>query len=198
MEEPQGDFCTDEGCAGDVVVEKYLVESKESASHVQLACRGPHCAFPVDGNELHVWNAEDPSCQLLILRGHHQPITAMAFGNTADPLLICSASEDYVIKWSLEECREKVLQGKQWLWTVGNAAEKARAVWTETLAGRAHTARPGRGGASRGRRSRTEGLAAGAAALNGVWQRRHVCLRLGAGSWACLESRGRALVGGAQ
>ncbi|XP_015980546.2 WD repeat-containing protein 27 isoform X4 [Rousettus aegyptiacus] len=111
MEEPRGDFCADEGCAGDVVVEKYLAESKVSASHVQLACRGPHCAFPVDGNELRVWNAEDPSCQLLILRGHHQPITAVAFGNTVDPLLICSASEDYVIKWSLEECREKVLQG---------------------------------------------------------------------------------------
>lgn len=64
MEEPRGDFCADEGCAGDVVVEKYLAESKASASHVQLACRGPHCAFPVDGNELRVWNAEDPSCQV--------------------------------------------------------------------------------------------------------------------------------------
>ncbi|XP_039737788.1 WD repeat-containing protein 27 isoform X4 [Pteropus medius] len=111
MAEPPGDFCTDEGCAGDVVVEKYLAESKESASHVQLACRGPHCAFPVDGNELGVWNAGDPSRQLLVLSGHHQPITAVAFGNTADPLLICSASQDYVIKWSLDECREKVLQG---------------------------------------------------------------------------------------
>ncbi|ELK09993.1 WD repeat-containing protein 27 [Pteropus alecto] len=63
MAEPPGDFCTDEGCAGDVVVEKYLAESKESASHVQLACRGPHCAFPVDGSELGVWNAGDPSRQ---------------------------------------------------------------------------------------------------------------------------------------
>lgn len=64
MEEAQGDFCADEGCAGDVVVEKYLAESKESASHVQLACRGPHCAFPVDGKELCVWNAQDPSRQV--------------------------------------------------------------------------------------------------------------------------------------
>lgn len=64
MEGAQGDFCADEGCAGDVVVEKYLAESKESASHVQLACRGPHCAFPVDGKELCVWNAQDPSRQV--------------------------------------------------------------------------------------------------------------------------------------
>ncbi|XP_078226606.1 WD repeat-containing protein 27 isoform X2 [Callithrix jacchus] len=111
MENPQDIFSSNGGCVRDIVIEKYLVESKESASHVQLACSMQHCAFPLDGNELCIWNTEDPSHQLLILRGHHQPITAMAFGNKVNPLLICSASLDYVIMWNLDECRKKVLQG---------------------------------------------------------------------------------------
>uniref|UniRef100_A0A8I3ZZY1 WD repeat domain 27 n=1 Tax=Callithrix jacchus TaxID=9483 RepID=A0A8I3ZZY1_CALJA len=110
MENPQDIFSSNGGCVRDIVIEKYLVESKESASHVQLACSMQHCAFPLDGNELCIWNTEDPSHQLLILRGHHQPITAMAFGNKVNPLLICSASLDYVIMWNLDECRKKVLQ----------------------------------------------------------------------------------------
>ncbi|XP_054542519.1 WD repeat-containing protein 27 isoform X7 [Pan troglodytes] len=111
MENPQDIFSSNGGCLSDIVIEKYLVESKESVSHVQLACSMQDCAFPLDGTELCIWNTKDPSRQLLILRGHHQPITAMAFGNKVNPLLICSASLDYVIMWNLDECREKVLQG---------------------------------------------------------------------------------------
>uniref|UniRef100_A0A2K5IH21 Uncharacterized protein n=1 Tax=Colobus angolensis palliatus TaxID=336983 RepID=A0A2K5IH21_COLAP len=111
MENPQDIFSSNGGCLSDTVTEKYLVESKESVSHVQLACSMQDCAFPLDGTELCIWNTKSPSHQLLILRGHHQPITAMAFGNKVNPLLICSASPDYVIMWNLDECREKVLQG---------------------------------------------------------------------------------------
>nr|XP_055125696.1 WD repeat-containing protein 27 isoform X1 [Symphalangus syndactylus] len=111
MENPQDIFSSNGGCLSDIVIEKYLVESKESVSHVQLACSLQDCAFPLDGTELCIWNAKDPSHQLLILRGHHQPVTAIAFGNKVNPLLICSASLDYVIMWNLDECREKVLQG---------------------------------------------------------------------------------------
>lgn len=111
MEEPQERSSTDAGCAGDIVVEKFLVESTRPTAHVQPACSAQLCAFPFRGNELCVWQAADPSQQLLVLRGHHQPISAVAFGNTAAPLLICSASPDYVIMWSLDECREKVLEG---------------------------------------------------------------------------------------
>nr|XP_024650452.1 WD repeat-containing protein 27 [Macaca nemestrina] len=111
MENPQDIFSSNAGCLSDIVIEKYLVESKESVSHVQLACSMQDCAFPLDGTELCIWNTKSPSHQLLILRGHHQPITAIAFGNKVNPLLICSASLDYVIMWNLDECREKVLQG---------------------------------------------------------------------------------------
>ncbi|XP_074189966.1 WD repeat-containing protein 27 isoform X6 [Rhinolophus sinicus] len=111
MEEQQEISATNGGCVGDIVIEKFLIESKKSTPHVQLACSVQHSAFPLDGNELCVWNTEDPSQQFLALRGHHQPISAVAFGNTVTPRLICSASPDCVIMWSLDECREKVLEG---------------------------------------------------------------------------------------
>uniref|UniRef100_A0A452TTB0 WD repeat domain 27 n=1 Tax=Ursus maritimus TaxID=29073 RepID=A0A452TTB0_URSMA len=111
MEDPQGILCADAGRVGDLVTEKGLVASKEPAPHVQLACSTQYCAFPVDRNALCVWSTEDPLYQPLTLRGHHEPITAVAFGNAVSPLLICSASRDYVIMWSLDECRQKALQG---------------------------------------------------------------------------------------
>ncbi|XP_029799136.1 WD repeat-containing protein 27 [Suricata suricatta] len=112
MEEPQGIFATDGGCVGAAVTEKRLVESKEPVSHVQLACGPQYCAFPLDGEDLCLWSTTDPSQQPLILRGHRQPVTALTFGNAVNPLLICSASQDYVIMWSLDECRQRALLGQ--------------------------------------------------------------------------------------
>nr|XP_045015341.1 WD repeat-containing protein 27 [Jaculus jaculus] len=100
-----------DGHSSDIIVERYLVESKKSEAHTQLACSTQHCAFPLDGNRLCVWRPRGPAYQLLILQGHHQPITAMAFGNKVNPLQLCSASQDYVIMWNMDECREKTLQG---------------------------------------------------------------------------------------
>ncbi|XP_012514761.1 PREDICTED: WD repeat-containing protein 27-like, partial [Propithecus coquereli] len=111
MEKPQESFSTNDGRVSDIVTEKYVVESKESASHVQLACSARYCAFPLHGNGLCIWSTENPPHQFLILQGHRQSVTAMAFGNTVDPVVLCSASQDRTIVWDLEECREKVLQG---------------------------------------------------------------------------------------
>ncbi|XP_069930657.1 WD repeat-containing protein 27 isoform X2 [Oryctolagus cuniculus] len=111
MEEPHKTFSTSDGCVSDIVTEKYLVRSQESASHVQLACCGRCCAFPLDGNQLCVWDVEGPSHQLLTLHGHCQSITALAFGNRVAPLLLCSAALDCVMVWDLDVCRKKVLQG---------------------------------------------------------------------------------------
>lgn len=63
MEEAQV-VSTSDGRGGDIVTQKYLVESKQSASHVQLACRTPLCAFPLDGTALCVWSSEDPPHQV--------------------------------------------------------------------------------------------------------------------------------------
>ncbi|KAM5228748.1 WD repeat-containing protein 27 [Ctenodactylus gundi] len=95
----------------DIVTEKYLVGSKESASHVQLACSTQYCAFPLDGNQLCLWGTQGPPHQLLVLQGHLQPITAVAFGHGGNLPLTCSASCDCVMLWDLEECAGKILQG---------------------------------------------------------------------------------------
>uniref|UniRef100_A0A8D2BE83 WD repeat domain 27 n=1 Tax=Sciurus vulgaris TaxID=55149 RepID=A0A8D2BE83_SCIVU len=93
-----------------VVTEKYVAESREVVSHVQLACGPLYCAFPLDGNQLCLWSIRDPSHQLLILQGHLQTITAMAFGNKENPSLLCSASQDHLRIWNLDECRENTLK----------------------------------------------------------------------------------------
>ncbi|XP_045150445.1 WD repeat-containing protein 27 [Echinops telfairi] len=111
MDRPQSVFSGDDGGTGAVVLETYVVESTESASHVQLACREPYCAFPLNGHELCVCNARNPSDQPLTLRGHRQSVTAVAFGHKASPLLLCSASQDRVLVWDLDLCRADALQG---------------------------------------------------------------------------------------
>ncbi|KAF7253542.1 WD repeat-containing protein 27, partial [Varanus komodoensis] len=112
MESPV-DLCfTQEGCSSSIVLEKRVFRSKVPESHVQLACSLHYCAFPMNGNELCILNTTDePNHQPLHLIGHHHSITALAFGNKLNPLLICSASHDYVIVWNLDECMKKVLQG---------------------------------------------------------------------------------------
>ncbi|XP_031210538.1 WD repeat-containing protein 27 isoform X6 [Mastomys coucha] len=111
METPPEIPSTD-GHTSNIVTERYVVESKKSAAYAPLACSTQHCAFPLDGNHLCVWNPKDPSHQLLTLQGHHRLITAVVFGNQIDPLLLCSASEDYIIIWNVAECREKTLKGQ--------------------------------------------------------------------------------------
>ncbi|XP_075780787.1 WD repeat-containing protein 27 isoform X2 [Pelodiscus sinensis] len=113
MESPE-DLCfTEEGCSHDIILEKQLFRSKVLESHVQLACSLHYCAFPLNGNELCIWNNGDSPAhhQPLHLVGHHHSITALAFGSKINPLLVCSASYDYVIVWNLDECTKKVLQG---------------------------------------------------------------------------------------
>uniref|UniRef100_A0A674KAV6 WD repeat domain 27 n=1 Tax=Terrapene triunguis TaxID=2587831 RepID=A0A674KAV6_9SAUR len=114
MESPV-DLCfTEEGCSHDIVLEKQVFRSKVPESHVQLACNLHYCAFPLNGNELCIWNTGDSPAhhQPLHLVGHHHSITALAFGSKINPLLVCSASCDYVIVWNLDECTKKALQGK--------------------------------------------------------------------------------------
>ncbi|XP_077203078.1 WD repeat-containing protein 27 isoform X3 [Paroedura picta] len=112
MESP-ADLCfTEEGCNGSIVLEKQVFQSKVPESHVQLACDLHYCAFPWNGNQLCIWNTtDDTDHQPLHLIGHHHSITALTFGSKVNPLLICSASSDYVIVWNLDECMKKALQG---------------------------------------------------------------------------------------
>ncbi|KFO53942.1 WD repeat-containing protein 27, partial [Corvus brachyrhynchos] len=74
-----------------------------------LACSHHLCAFPVNLNELCVWNTA--TAQPLYLLGHHYSISAVSFGSKIDPLLVCSASHERVIVWNLDECTQKVQEG---------------------------------------------------------------------------------------
>ncbi|CAI9599139.1 unnamed protein product, partial [Staurois parvus] len=94
-----------------VVSEKRSTVSTSPVSHVQLACTHQYCAFPLNRNELCVWDTANPHAQPMILKGHHQPITAVAIKQDGDQWLACSASQDYVITWNLNDCKRDFLQG---------------------------------------------------------------------------------------
>ncbi|NWI84461.1 WDR27 protein, partial [Pitta sordida] len=74
-----------------------------------LACSHHYCAFPVNRNELCIWNTA--TAQPLFLAGHHCSISALSFGSNINPLLVCSASHERVIVWNLDECTQKVQEG---------------------------------------------------------------------------------------
>ncbi|NXA10928.1 WDR27 protein, partial [Sapayoa aenigma] len=74
-----------------------------------LACSHHHCAFPVNRNELCIWNIA--TAQPLCLSGHHYSISAVSFGSNINPLLVCSASHERVIVWNLDECTQKAKEG---------------------------------------------------------------------------------------
>ncbi|XP_019405464.1 PREDICTED: WD repeat-containing protein 27 isoform X2 [Crocodylus porosus] len=112
MESPMDRCFAEEGNSQDIVLEKQVFRSRVLECHVQLACSSQYCAFPLNGNELCICNIGiNPVHQPLHLIGHHHSITAVSFGSKMNPLLVCSASHDYVIVWNLDECTKKALQG---------------------------------------------------------------------------------------
>lgn len=50
--------------------------------------------------------------QPLLLTGHHSHVNAMTFGKGSRPVLLCSASSDYVIVWDIEHCQRRIQEGK--------------------------------------------------------------------------------------
>ncbi|XP_078497517.1 WD repeat-containing protein 27 [Lissotriton helveticus] len=113
MEKGDAALLLDEYQPQNIVAEKRVARSTVPASHVQLACNGRHCAFPLNGNELCIWSLDPFAQQSLHLKGHHQPITAVTFGRRPTSLVVCSASRDYVILWHLGECMQSHQQGLQ-------------------------------------------------------------------------------------
>ncbi|XP_061083570.1 WD repeat-containing protein 27 [Conger conger] len=94
-----------------IVTEKLNLTSPTPVSHVQLACCNSHCAFPWQGNELRIYINTDFGAKPLNLIGHHENVSALAFGARQDPLLLCSASNDYVIVWDIEQCYRRDIEG---------------------------------------------------------------------------------------
>ncbi|XP_041107264.1 WD repeat-containing protein 27 [Polyodon spathula] len=111
MERTSGSWQTAEDHFQNVLLEKHSVTSRAPVSHVQLACSPCFCAFPLHGNELCIMKTNDPSLQSVQLKGHHHTVTAVTFGNRQEPVLVCSASEDYIIVWEAERCHKQAMQG---------------------------------------------------------------------------------------
>lgn len=63
-------------------------------------------------NVLHIL-LESVCPQPLLLTGHHGEISAMTFGKGSRPILLCSASADYIIVWDIELCQRRTQEGKK-------------------------------------------------------------------------------------
>ncbi|XP_034538493.1 WD repeat-containing protein 27 isoform X3 [Notolabrus celidotus] len=94
------------------MLEKLSLTCDRLLSHLQLACCLSHCGVPLQGKDLLVYSNTDTEEEPLLLTGHHAEISAMTFGNRGRPVLLCSASADYVIVWDIEVCRRRTQEGK--------------------------------------------------------------------------------------
>ncbi|XP_026870034.2 WD repeat-containing protein 27 isoform X2 [Electrophorus electricus] len=92
------------------IVEKFSLDSEQPMTHLQLACCSSHYAFPRQGKNLEVYRTTSTE-RPLHLTGHHSSVSALVFGEKRTPLLLCSASEDYVIVWDVECCYRQVREG---------------------------------------------------------------------------------------
>ncbi|XP_056326612.1 WD repeat-containing protein 27 [Danio aesculapii] len=93
-------------------IERFSVTCSNPVSHLQLACCPSHCAIPWKDKNIRIYenknnNLEPP----LELTGHHGDVSAMVFGTVRDRLILCSASEDYVIVWDINRCYRQIKDG---------------------------------------------------------------------------------------
>ncbi|XP_048061421.1 WD repeat-containing protein 27 isoform X5 [Megalobrama amblycephala] len=91
-------------------VERFTVTCNKPVSHLQLSCCLSHCAVPWEDKNIRIYennNLESP----LELTGHHCDVSAMVFGTVSDRLILCSASEDYVIVWDIAHCYRQIKEG---------------------------------------------------------------------------------------
>uniref|UniRef100_A0A673KD09 Uncharacterized protein n=1 Tax=Sinocyclocheilus rhinocerous TaxID=307959 RepID=A0A673KD09_9TELE len=91
-------------------IERFSVTCNKPVSHLQLACCPSHCAVPWQDKGIRIYenNNLEPPLELI---GHHGDVSAMVFGTLRDRLVLCSASEDYVIVWDIDRCYRQIKEG---------------------------------------------------------------------------------------
>ncbi|XP_038593964.1 WD repeat-containing protein 27 [Micropterus salmoides] len=94
------------------MIEKLSVTSDRLLSHRQLACCQSYCGIPLHGKDMLIYSNVDIEQKPLLLTGHHGEISAMTFGKGSGPVLLCSASADYIIVWDIELCQRRTQEGK--------------------------------------------------------------------------------------
>ncbi|XP_070772507.1 WD repeat-containing protein 27 [Enoplosus armatus] len=95
-----------------MMTEKLSLICDRLLSHRQLACCHSHCGIPLHGKEMLIYSNVDIKQKPLLLTGHHGEISAMTFGKGSRPVLLCSASADYIIVWDIELCQRRTQEGK--------------------------------------------------------------------------------------
>uniref|UniRef100_A0A8C7Y5U9 WD repeat-containing protein 27 n=1 Tax=Oryzias sinensis TaxID=183150 RepID=A0A8C7Y5U9_9TELE len=81
-------------------------------SHQQIACCQSFFGIPHHGKDLLIYNILDLQKKPLLLIGHHGVVSAMTFGNAMSPVLLCSASADYIIVWDVQKCQKQTQKGE--------------------------------------------------------------------------------------
>ncbi|XP_026210255.1 WD repeat-containing protein 27 isoform X2 [Anabas testudineus] len=94
------------------MIEKLRLTCDRLLSHRQLACCQSHFCIPLHGKDMIIYNSMDLELKPLLLTGHHSEISAMTFSSRSRPLLLCSASLDYIIVWDIEVCQKRSQEGK--------------------------------------------------------------------------------------
>uniref|UniRef100_A0A3Q3IV28 WD repeat domain 27 n=1 Tax=Monopterus albus TaxID=43700 RepID=A0A3Q3IV28_MONAL len=94
------------------MIEKLSLTCDRLLSHRQLACCHTFCGIPLHGKDMLIYNNMDTEQKPLLLTGHHGEISAMTFGKGSSPVLLCSASADYIIVWDIELCQKRTQEGK--------------------------------------------------------------------------------------
>ncbi|XP_061545674.1 WD repeat-containing protein 27 isoform X1 [Phycodurus eques] len=93
-----------------MIVEKFKLTCDRLVSYQQLACSYNYTAIPLRGGDILIYCNLDVE-KTFRLSGHYGEITAMTFGKRKSPVLLCSASADYIIVWNVEVCQSRVTQG---------------------------------------------------------------------------------------
>uniref|UniRef100_A0A3P8NBC2 WD repeat domain 27 n=1 Tax=Astatotilapia calliptera TaxID=8154 RepID=A0A3P8NBC2_ASTCA len=88
-----------------MLTEKLSLTCDRLLSHRQLTCCYSYFSIPQHGKEVLVYSTRDGQQKPLILTGHHGDISALTFGKRSSPVILCSASADYVIVWDIELCK---------------------------------------------------------------------------------------------
>ncbi|XP_044070615.1 WD repeat-containing protein 27 isoform X7 [Siniperca chuatsi] len=95
-----------------MMTEKLRLTCDRLLSHRQLACCHYYCGIPLHGKEMLIYSNVDTEQKPLLLTGHYGEISAMTFGKGSMPVLLCSASADYIIIWDIELCQRRTQEGK--------------------------------------------------------------------------------------
>ncbi|KAK1905760.1 WD repeat-containing protein 27 [Dissostichus eleginoides] len=95
-----------------MVTEMLSLPCDRLLSHRQLACCHTYCGIPLEGKNMLIYSNMDKDNKPLLLTGHHGEISAMTFGKLSGPVLLCSASPDYIIVWDIELCHRRTQEGK--------------------------------------------------------------------------------------